>query len=342
MRKSWCILLLLLASGAAHAASFDCSKAKRSQEKVICGSPDLSAADEQVAAVYKALLAATTTEIKSAARDNQRIWNLKMAADCKSSEAEPGAALATCLLASYKARILELNRILTDGDYKFVSKSIKLTTPNIPDGGQASPDTEETPGSGTLKATWPQSTKDSPEWIAWNKAMEAAVQKMASSDAKGDSPGEWSKKWAEDTETDITVSVNYVGARLIAASIGNEWMGHGAAHPDGATSQFNWMIKEKRELRPDDIFLPGSAWDKTIQERCAKALQQQLGKGLEDGWQKELHRIILDSHNWRLDSEGLTVILYDESISPHAAPANPVKVSWTALKLFLQSGWPLS
>jgi len=214
MRKSWCILLLLLASGAAHAASFDCSKAKRSQEKVICGSPDLSAADEQVAAVYKALLAATTTEIKSAARDNQRIWNLKMAADCKSSEAEPGAALATCLLASYKARILELNRILTDGDYKFVSKSIKLTTPNTPDGGQASPDTEETPGSGTLKATWPQSTKDSPEWIAWNKAMEAAVQKMASSDAKGDSPGEWSKKWAEDTETDITVSVNYVGARV--------------------------------------------------------------------------------------------------------------------------------
>ena len=341
MRKSWYVLLLL-ASGAAHAASFDCSKAKTPPEKAICSSPELSAADEQMAAAYKALLAATTPEVKPAVRDNQRTWNRKMAADCKSSEAERGAELTTCLLAFYKARIQELNRMSSDGDYKFVSKSIKLTTPNTPDGGEASSGTEETPGSGTLKATWPQSTKDTPEWMAWNIAMGAAMRKVASSDSKSDPPGEWSKKWAEDTETDITVSVNYIGAKLITASIDSEWMGHGAAHPDGATSQFNWMIKEKRELRPDDIFLPGSAWDKTIQERCSKALQQQLGKGLEDGWQQELHRIIGDSRNWKLDSEGLTLILDDGSMSPHAAPANPVKVSWTALKPFLLSGSPLS
>ena len=66
MRKSWCVLLLL-ASGAAHAASFDCSKAKTPQEKAICGSPELSVADEQMAAAYKALLAAMTPEIKPAA-----------------------------------------------------------------------------------------------------------------------------------------------------------------------------------------------------------------------------------------------------------------------------------
>jgi len=341
MRNSWCVLLLL-AAGTAHAASFDCSKAKTSQEKAICGSPELSAADERMAAAYKALLAATTPEIKPAVRDNQRSWNVKMAADCKTAAAEPGATLATCLLASYKARIPELNRMLTDGDYKFVSKSIKLTTPDTPDGGQASPDTVETPGSGTLQATWPESSKDSPQWIAWNKAMEAAVRKMASSDSRADPPGEWLKKWAQDTETTITVSVNYIGARLIAASIDSDWMGHGAAHPDGATSEFNWMINEKRELRPEDVFLPGSAWDKTIQERCARALQQQLGDGLEQGWQQQLRRIVLDSRSWKLDGEGLTVILNDESMSPHAAPANPVKVPWIALKPFLQSGWPLS
>jgi len=138
MRNSWCVLLLL-AAGTAHAASFDCSKAKTSQEKAICGSPELSAADERMAAAYKALLAATTPEIKPAVRDNQRSWNVKMAADCKTAAAEPGATLATCLLASYKARIPELNRMLTDGDYKFVSKSIKLTTPDTPDGGQPRP-----------------------------------------------------------------------------------------------------------------------------------------------------------------------------------------------------------
>jgi uncharacterized protein len=52
MRISWCILLLL-AAGIAHAASFDCSKAKTSMEKAVCSSPQLSAADEQMAATQR-------------------------------------------------------------------------------------------------------------------------------------------------------------------------------------------------------------------------------------------------------------------------------------------------
>jgi uncharacterized protein len=336
-----CCLLLLLASGAAHAASFNCSKAKTPQEKAICSSPELSAADEQMAAAYKALLSSTTPEIKPAVRDNQRAWNRKTAAECKSSGVEAGAALTACLLGSYKGRIPELKRVMNDGNYKFVSKSIKLTAPDTPNGGHVDPSMEDTPGYGTLKAAWPQAAQNTPEWIAWNKAMEAAVRQMASTDTESNLPGDWSKKWAEDTETEITVSVNYIDAQLIAASIDDEWMGHGAAHPGQATSQFNWMLKEKRELRPEDIFITGSAWESAIQERCAKSLQQQLGNELDEDWQKQLHGIVLDSRNWMLDSEGLTVVLGDGAVSAHAFPAEPVKLPWTALKPFLRSGWPL-
>ena len=99
MRISWCILLLL-AAGTAHAASFDCSKAKTSMEKAVCSSPQLSAADEQMAAPNEALVAATTPEVGPAVRENQRFWNRKPTADCKGSAAEPGATLATCRLAS--------------------------------------------------------------------------------------------------------------------------------------------------------------------------------------------------------------------------------------------------
>ena len=35
----------------AHAASFDCTKAKTAQEKAICGTPALSAADDQIQGV---------------------------------------------------------------------------------------------------------------------------------------------------------------------------------------------------------------------------------------------------------------------------------------------------
>ena len=59
MRKTHLALgLPFLLCVLAHAASFDCTKAKTAQEKAICGTPALSAADDQMAAAYKAWLAA--------------------------------------------------------------------------------------------------------------------------------------------------------------------------------------------------------------------------------------------------------------------------------------------
>ena len=75
---------------ARHTASLDCSKAKTSLEKAVCSSLELSAADEQIAAAYKALVAATTLEVRPAMRDNQRSWNRKTAADCKSPAPDAG------------------------------------------------------------------------------------------------------------------------------------------------------------------------------------------------------------------------------------------------------------
>jgi uncharacterized protein len=69
MRKI-CLVLLLLASGAAQAASFDCDKAKTPQEKAICASPGLSQADENMAAAYKDVLAAVPREITTEVRED--------------------------------------------------------------------------------------------------------------------------------------------------------------------------------------------------------------------------------------------------------------------------------
>lgn len=70
--------LLLLAtagiawSGAAGAASFDCGKAATPAEKAICADPALSKADDDLAAAYKAALAATLDP--ASLRRAQRQW----------------------------------------------------------------------------------------------------------------------------------------------------------------------------------------------------------------------------------------------------------------------------
>jgi len=71
MRNIW-LVLLLMASGAAQAASFDCVKAKTPQEKAICTSPKLSAADDSMAAAYKAVLGSVRPEVAGEIRDAQR------------------------------------------------------------------------------------------------------------------------------------------------------------------------------------------------------------------------------------------------------------------------------
>jgi uncharacterized protein len=50
MRNIW--LVLLLSGSMAHAASFDCTKAKTPLEKAICALAKLSVADDQMATAY--------------------------------------------------------------------------------------------------------------------------------------------------------------------------------------------------------------------------------------------------------------------------------------------------
>lgn len=68
------LLAALLFPGAAHAASFDCAKAKARIEKMICGDPELSRLDGETARAYAEALAAWDGKIAAYVRLNQRMW----------------------------------------------------------------------------------------------------------------------------------------------------------------------------------------------------------------------------------------------------------------------------
>jgi uncharacterized protein YecT (DUF1311 family) len=108
-RITWiaCCWLLL---GAAHAASFDCSKASTEVERMICGDAALSKLDEELARKYKEALKNVWSE--KLIPHYQKLW-MKGRNLCKS---------VSCLNDSYFQRIAELNE-----HYKLVmSKDTKL------------------------------------------------------------------------------------------------------------------------------------------------------------------------------------------------------------------------
>ena len=68
------VLLSLGGIATAHAASFDCAKARTGVEKAICADPKLSEYDERIAAAYKRELGEWNGAIRAYVRNDQRHW----------------------------------------------------------------------------------------------------------------------------------------------------------------------------------------------------------------------------------------------------------------------------
>jgi uncharacterized protein len=96
--------LILAAAFAGRAASFDCSKARTVPERTICSDPKLSAADDEMAALYKAALASNAHLLLTAQelRADQVAWLTLFQMRCKN---------AACLATSYRDRIRTLQNI---------------------------------------------------------------------------------------------------------------------------------------------------------------------------------------------------------------------------------------
>ncbi len=100
--KKLAVTILLLSTASfsnfSLAASFDCNKASRLQDKMICTNVELSKADSQLAAIYKTAL--QNTNDKEALKKAQLTW-LKNRDICKDD---------SCMLQAYQTRITELQQ----------------------------------------------------------------------------------------------------------------------------------------------------------------------------------------------------------------------------------------
>ena len=253
MGKGWLIVLLLTGVAAANAASFNCAQAVTPQERAICASPELSAADDRMAGAYRDLLAAAPAGMRPELRDGQREWLRELAEKCR--DGEPSSDLSSCLRDTLDSRTKALQgMVLHAGGVTFVWRSFTLAAPKqsvTPTAAKDSPDNpgHDNPGLGKLEASWPQAIVDTPQWKVWNHAVEAEARKMASQGKTG-SGQTWPKTWDADMDITVGASVGLVTDQLVTLAMNEFSYSHGAAHPNNDSIQFNWLLKQQRELRP--------------------------------------------------------------------------------------------
>ena len=344
-----CLAVLLgVAVPIAHAASFDCTKAQRPLEKLICGNPKLNAADERLGQTYRSGLQRLPAAGVGPLRADQVQWLAWMQEICHAPEpgatsSTPAAQTTDCMLKLYDQRARQLRGIATERDgVHLLLRTQYLAQPEEP----VSVGTLPYPGFGTLQVSWPLALDDSPDWAAWNRATEAAAFAMANDDApvKGAvaKAPQWTAALAEGADTEISVHMLRMEHGQVTSAVAMNTMGHGAAHPGEAAATMTWLLQARRALRADDVFQAGEAWKKAVTQACWTAIQSgeqrtylyPQVKGPED-----LQDVVSDVGNWTLEHDGLHISYPEYSLSPRMAMLPDTVISWTALQPVLAAGF---
>lgn len=345
MQRIW-LVPFLSAFTLVHAASFDCTKAATPQEKAICASPELSAADDQMAAAYHAWLTAAEPDWAAGIRDDQRAWLRVRATSCPAGQSSK--PITTCLSHLYQGRIEELRQnVKTLAGVTFVARSVTLTTRDEPDSVPTWA-TEVTPGFGTLRASWPQVASAAPQWTAWNSAIVTAAIQTAS-EGQQPAPHDWNGVVQSGVDQQVDVTVDRFDGKLVSATIDNFFDGHGA-HPNHNSSEFYWLIDKQRALKAEDVFKPNSGWDTWMAGRLDGYLHKALdgeSNGDYKTWfpqgdaAKQLHGIVTDPQGWTLEPKGLTIVFQPYEVACYACTPEPLTIAWSELKPYLQPGFSI-
>ena len=300
-----------------------------------------------MAAAYKAWLTAAQPGWAAGIRENQLDWLRWRDANCPAGDANN--PIATCLSSVYKARIAELRRMVQHfAGVTFVSQAITLTAPDTPNSAPPAGATEVNHGFGTLTSSWAQASSTTPQWTAWNGAVEPAIIQAANADA-GTSAHDWKGIVQPGVDRDLTFTVERANAQWVSATIVDDYDGHGA-HPTENSSEFYWMLGEQRALRPEDVFQTSSGWDawmeKQLESYLHKALDAQSGGNYESWFPQGnaatvLMGIVKNPADWKLDPAGFSIFFQPYQVACYACTPQPLIIPWSDLKPYLQPSFVL-
>lgn len=317
------ISLLMLAAGPVSAASFDCAKATRPQEKLICASPEVSRLDSSMASSYKALLQRLSPEAQNDVRRSQREWLAFWPTSCRRGDdpLDPKSKDAQdCAQARYKDRIslLEAPNSVA-GDivlYPVSTYAIRRSAAQV-------------------------------EWIKYAQSVThfpAVDLGQVAQDKKNLAMriDRWLRTdMASSGQAVDAVSDGESGRRFIASlsmllstETAGYFYGHGAAHPVSGYSTQHFYLPKARPMLAADIF-QGKQWKDGLTVLVEKELKEQLADFYYVKSRGELKDLVVDPASWQLSRKELTLRFSPYEVAPYAAGAPRVSLSWSTLMPWL-------
>ncbi|WP_152658838.1 DUF3298 domain-containing protein [Devosia chinhatensis] len=323
---------------AAHAASFDCTKAGTPFERAICDNPELSAADTRLAATYESAVGGLSEAARGAVRTGQREW-LSYAQRACSRDAKPLVVGVyddrgvSCLVEIFNSRstVLEQSRMVEGIRFYPMARYEALPDPNEID----NPD------------SWSPVAHHELSWIEIDGAQDFAADFNAAiaEDALALSPviagtiGPDSEDDGSTSDTDNSLGLEAVaGASRITLNGTTYWYGHGAAHGNWGIFYRHYLVKEGRFMQASDLF-SGEGWEAALVDLALAAAEAEHGDNLMLDDTSYMAEAVVDPQRWDLsDPYALVIQFQPYEIAAYAYGAPEVRVKWEDIEGYLVDG----
>lgn len=317
------ILLCMIAAGQASAASFDCAKAARPQEKLICASAEVSRLDASMASSYKTLLQRLSPEAQTDVRRSQKEWLAFWPNSCRDQGAPLNPAnkdTQACASTRYKERIALLDgQDSVTGDIPLYPVSTYSIRPS---------------DAGVEWIKYAQSISTFPAVDLGNMAHEKKnlalqIDRWLRRDMEAASG-------PHDDSSDVETERRFVASLPMLLSTGTStyFYGHGAAHPLSTYSTQHFYLPDARPLRAGDIF-QGNQWQDGLTELVETRLKQELQDGYYIESRADLKKLVIDPSRWQFNGSHFMLSFSPYEVAPYAAGAPEVSLEWAALKPWL-------
>lgn len=315
----WRLVLAVLGlwsiGGPVQAASFDCRKATKPHEQIICGDPALSAADDALAQAYGQLLAALPTPLKQALQKSQRSWLTYGPLACSSDgrgTIKDKAAFTQCLQTEYASRLTTLKRQPVQiGAFKTLAVT----------------DYQAMASSSTDPEFFPVVTHDKTITLVFDGDAEVAtqlnrwLQTLAATDKAG-----WNDP---DTSASFAVALAQVNAVFASALLSNDIFGVGAAHPLSTASAAHLVTATGKPLMFRDVLGPTAGPKLTALSWAA--LKKKLGNDMLVDKPTQIAKLVNDPGHWRFSADGLTIAFNVYEVAAYVMGPQEITVPWAAL-----------
>ena len=311
--------LVLLATGAAGAASFDCKKATTPFEIAICSNPELSTADEVLAVSYATAIGGLSKPAAAEVQKGQRAWldfaQKSCTDDAKLPTAKYPEEQMNCLQSQIGNRGHRLEQSRMWGGLRvYTVESFGV----IPD-TTAEPDAWNKVA--TREVSVPRVDGSSDEAKAFNAFIAEAGPEL---------------EGGQDETSDVSVSatIEDVTASRISVSINNWWYGHGAAHGNYDISYLHFLRGEKRALVAADVF-DKDGWEEHLGELALAKLDETIDGGIWEEARDDAPKVAADPSRWKFSEEGLVIQYQPYEVTAYAAGAPTITIPWAQLADYL-------